>query len=420
MALIGRSPALLSIETTDASLCIPRQAGMHSVDRRLAPSTINPNARIKFDGLGRRRARALLDRIRVGLSCQTKRTVLAVKGCAVASADQVKALVRSHMDGDDDHFYAVAMQVAAREARRGHGKLAEQLRSLIDESKSKRGLTPPLQIGHPHGELASILEARYPQDRLKHIFVSAPLGAQIKRIIREQHHADRILDRGLTLRRKLLLVGPPGTGKTLTASIFAGELGLPLLSIRLDGLITKYMGETAAKLRQVFESTNRTLGVYLFDEFDAIGSRRGMANEVGEMRRILNSFLQMIEQDGSRSLVLAASNHPELLDPALFRRFDDILQYKLPDQTQIESVLKTGLLRMSASKIDWSKLAMLAQGLNHADVKRVVNEILKDALMDQRERISQADIKRLLVERMETVKHVSDLSPPRKGGPHHA
>lgn len=324
----------------------------------------------------------------------------------MASAEQVKALLRSHMDGDDDHFYAVAMQVAAREARRGHGKLAEELRSLIDESKGKRGLGSLLEIGRPHGDLTSILGARYPKSRLKHIVVPAPLRFQIERIIREQHHADRILNRGLTLRRKLLLVGPPGTGKTLTASIFAGELGLPLLSIRLDGWITKYMGESAARLRQVFESTNRTLGVYLLHEFDAIGSRRGMANEVGEMRRTLNSFLQMIERDGSRSLVLAASNHPELLDPALFRRFDDILQYKLPDQIQIENMLRTGLAQTGTDEFDWPKLSLLAEGLSHADVTRVVNDSLKDALMGQRERACQADVERVLAERKEMVKQV--------------
>ena len=352
----------------------------------------------------------LLDRVPDVLICKTEKTVLTVAEHAMASAEQIKALLRAHMDGDDDHFYAVAMQVAAREARRGHGKLAEQLRSLIDESKSKRGLKSPLQIGRPHGELTSILEARYPKNRLKHIVVPAPLMTQIERIIREQRHADRILDRRLTLKRKLLLVGPPGTGKTLTASIFAGELGLPLLSIRLDGLITEYMGEAAAKLRQVFESTNRTLGVYLFDEFDAMGSPRGTADEGGEMRRALTSFLQTIEQDGSRSLVLAASNHSDLLDPALFRQFDDILRYELPDQAQIENILRTGLARTGTDEIDLTNLAALAEGLSHADVTRVVNDILKDALMDQRERIRQADVERMLVERKETVKQVGDLS----------
>ena len=326
----------------------------------------------------------------------------------MASAEQIKALLRSHMDGDDDHFYSVAMQVAAGEAKRGHGQFAEQLRTLIDESKSKRGLRSPLQIGRPHGELATVIEAKYPTDRLKSMVVSDALGDQIRRIVREQRHADQILDRGLRLKRKLLLVGPPGTGKTLTASVLGGELGLPLLSIRLDGLITKYMGETTTKLRQVFESTGRTLGIYFFDELDAIGSRHGMTSEAGEIRRILYRFLQMIEQSSSRSLVIAATKHPELLDPALFRRFDDVLQYELPAESEIVDLLMSRLTPKATKEIYWPDLAMLAKGLNHAEVTLVANEVLKEAIMDQREQICQADIERMLFERKKMIKRLGD------------
>lgn len=340
---------------------------------------------------------------------RAKETVHSAGEHSMASADQIKALLKSHMDGDDDHFYSVAMQVAAREAKRGHGQVAEQLRSLIDESKRKRGLRSPLQIGRPQGELATILEVKYPTDKLKCMVVSNTLQDQIRRIIREQRHAGQILDRGLTLRRKLLLIGPPGTGKTLTASVLSGELGLPLLSIQLDGLITKYMGETAAKLRQIFESVNRTLGVYLFDEFDAIGSRRGMTNEVGEMRRILNSFLQMIEQDGSQSLVIAASNHPELLDPALFRRFDNILQYRMPNKSQTIHLLKARLAQMTTTEISWSDLANKAKGLSHAEVTLVANEVLKHALMNQLTELSQIDIEDMLSERKNMIKQVDEI-----------
>ena len=161
-------------------------------------------------------------------------------------------------------------------------------------------------------------------------------------------------------------MGPPGTGKTLTASVLAGELGLPLLQVRLDGLITKFMGETAAKLRQVFDATGKTRGVYFFDEFDAIGSQRGLANDVGEIRRVLNSFLQMIEQDRSHSLVIAATNHPDLLDTALFRRFDDVLHYDLPDQTQIAALLKARLSGSTLERVRWANLAQAAAGLNCA------------------------------------------------------
>ena len=223
----------------------------------------------------------------------------------MASAEQIKALLKSHMDGDDDRFFSVAMQVAAHEARLGHGKLAEELRSMIDEAKERRGASPPVPIGRPRGELANLLEASYPKARLGEMILTDALADQIQRVIREQRHAGRIVEHGLSPRRKLLLTGPPGTGKTMTASVLAGELGLALFEVRLDGLITKFMGETAAKLRQVFDAKSRTRGVYFFDEFDAIGSQRGIANDVGEIRRVLNSFLQMIEQDRSHSTALS-------------------------------------------------------------------------------------------------------------------
>ena len=214
----------------------------------------------------------------------------------MASAEQIKALLKSHIDGEDDRFFSVAMQVAAHEARFGHGKFAEELRAMIDEAKGRRGAGQPVPIGRPRGELANLLEASYSKARLGEMIMNDVLADQIRRVIREQRHAGRIVEHGLSPRRKLLLTGPPGTGKTMTASVLAGELGLPLFQVRLDGLITKYMGETAAKLRQIFDATSRTRGVYFFDEFDAIGSQRGIPNDVGEIRRVLNSFLQMMEQ----------------------------------------------------------------------------------------------------------------------------
>ena len=227
------------------------------------------------------------------------------------------------------------------------------------------------------------------------------LACQLKRVIREQRQAEQLLSHGLSPRRKLLLVGPPGTGKTLTAGMLAGELGLPLLQVRLDGLITKYMGETAAKLRQVFDATDRTRGVYFFDEFDAIGSQRGLGNDVGEVRRILNSFLQMIEQDESHSLIVAATNHPEILDQALFRRFDDILHYGLPDETQIAALLKARLGRKARKGVAWKRLAAKANGLSYAEIVRACDEALKEAVIDQKESIGESGIRRAIEERAE-------------------
>lgn len=322
----------------------------------------------------------------------------------MASADQLKALLASHIEGNDDRFYSVAMQVAAHEAKLGHGKLAEDLRALIDNAKSQRRAASPVPINRPRGELASLLEVSYPKTRLGDMILSDTLGEQLRRVMREQRHAGRILEHGLSPRRKLLLIGPPGTGKTLTASVLAGELGLPLLQVRLDGLITKFMGETAAKLRQIFDTTGRTRGVYFFDEFDAIGSQRGLTNDVGEIRRVLNSFLQMIEQDRSHGLIVAATNHAEILDPALYRRFDDILHYNLPDKSQIANLLKTRLSGTAAKRVRWQFLADFAAGLNYAEVTRAANDVLKDALIRQCAYVREADIKIMLNER----KNISD------------
>lgn len=317
----------------------------------------------------------------------------------MASADQLKALIKSHLEGDENRFFSVAMQVAAHEAKLGHGKLAEELRALVDEAKQRRGPGQPVPISRPRGELANLLAVSYPKVRLSEMILDDKLSQQIQRVILEQRHAARILEHGLSPRRKLLLVGPPGTGKTLTASVLASELGIPLFQIRLDGLITKYMGETAAKLRQVFEATDHNRGVYFFDEFDAIGSQRGLTNDVGEIRRVLNSFLQMIEQDRSHSLIVAATNHAEILDRALFRRFDDVLHYDLPNEAQISVLLKTRLSRFVDKDVSWGKLAKEATGLNYAEVTRAADEVIKAALIDERKYIKEADIFVMLEER---------------------
>ena len=325
----------------------------------------------------------------------------------MASAEQLKALLKSHVDGDDDRFFSVAMQMAAHEARRGHGRLAVELRALIDQAKSRLDTGVPIPIGRPRGELASLLEASFPKARLGDMVLGPDLADQIQRVIREQRHAGRILERGLAPRRKLLLTGPPGTGKTLTASVLAGELGLALFQVRLDGLITKYMGETAAKLRQIFEATQRTRGVYFFDEFDAIGSRRGLANDVGEIRRVLNSFLQLIEQDRSHSLVVAATNHPDLLDSALFRRFDDILHYDLPARAQIAVLLKARLHAAAVKRVRWQTLASFAAGLSCAEVTRAADEVLKDALIRSQNLVHEQDIRLMLKERQDIARKMT-------------
>lgn len=326
----------------------------------------------------------------------------------MATDDQVKALIRSHADGDDTRFYAIAMQVAAQAARSGHGKFAQELRELVDQVKARakatepaRGPTP-IPLAQPRGELAGLLTVGYPKIRVSDMALPDPLRARLDRVLTEQRERDRLREHGFAPMRKLLLVGPPGTGKTMTAAALAGELGLPLFSIQLDGLITKYMGETAAKLRLVFEALQSTRGVYLFDEFDALGSERGAKNDVGEIRSVLNSFLQFLEQDESDSLVLGTTNHVALLDRALFRRFDTVLEYALPTEEIATQVMRGRLALLDTSTIDWPTAANAAAGLSHAEIAMACEHAAKNAILDHTTTVRDADLAAALAERRNT------------------
>jgi SpoVK/Ycf46/Vps4 family AAA+-type ATPase len=316
------------------------------------------------------------------------------------AAEQLKALLQSHIEGDDAQFYSVAMQMAAHEAKLGHGKLAQDLRNLIDKAKSTSAIsTKPTLLVKPRGELSGLLEVSYPKLKLADMVLSPEVSERLKRLLKEQIQIQKIRSFGLSPRKKLLLIGLPGTGKTLTASALAGELGLPLFVVRLDNLMTKFMGETAAKLRLIFDAIAQTRGVYLFDEFDSIGSQRGLSNDVGEIRRVLNSFLQMIEQDDSNSLLIAATNHAQILDAALFRRFDDVIEYQLPDPAQIINLLKNKLAVFQAFCIQWEKAAEVASGLSCGDITKACEDAIKDAIIHDREKVTHADLLRAIKER---------------------
>ena len=323
----------------------------------------------------------------------------------MANGEQIKALLRSHIEGNEPHFYSVAMQLAAREARRGHGRLAEDLRTLVEKGKNGSA-RDGLDRASRTSELAGLLMVSEPRTRLSDMVLSESLDDQIRRVLSEQQHADRILSHGLSVRRKLLFVGPPGTGKTLTASALAGELGLPLFEIRLDSLLTKFMGESAAKLRQVFDATSRSRGVYFFDEFDAIGSNREHPNDVGEIRRVLNSFLQMIEQDDSHSVIAAATNQPGILDAALLRRFDDVLRYETPTIALASDLLKRRLARWASADTDWDALARAVPELSFAELTLACDDAVKDAIIGGWKEVAQHTIVRRLTSRREMADRV--------------
>ena len=195
--------------------------------------------------------------------------------------DHITAMLRSHASGDDSTFYSVALQIAAKEAKRGHHVLAGDIKKAVDASREVTRKPHVTSLAQPRGDLAELIITSHPSTRLRDLVLPRALQDQIKHVIAEQRQRKRLLDSGFTPVHRLLLEGPPGTGKTMTASVLAHELSLPMFTVRLDALMSKYMGETASKLRQIFDQVDTRRGVYLFDEFDALGADRA-GNDVGD------------------------------------------------------------------------------------------------------------------------------------------
>ena len=224
--------------------------------------------------------------------------------------------------------------------------------------------------------------ASYPLTRLSDMVLDKDALSSLQKIVDEHRHRLKLAKHGLRPRRKFLLIGPPGTGKTLTASALAGELSLPLLTIQLDGVITKYMGETSSKIRLVFTAMKTTRGVYFFDEVDALASKRLLGNDVGEARRMLNSILQMLDDDDSDALIIAATNHPELLDPAIFRRFESSIEYRLLPTEKIREVFSKALAVFDTSKVEWTNVDARAFGMSQAEMIRVAEDAARAAVLN--------------------------------------
>jgi SpoVK/Ycf46/Vps4 family AAA+-type ATPase len=313
----------------------------------------------------------------------------------MAKADYIVSLIKSHFGNEPDRFNSIALQIAAHEAKLGHNIVANDIKNIIDKAKETKHKTKTFSP-----DLQDLIIENVPSARLSDIIASNDIETKLNRIISEFVQRDKLRKHDLRNRRKILLSGPPGTGKTLTAYIVANELNLPLYTILMDKMVTKFMGETSAKLRQIFDLIEQKQGVYLFDEFDAIGGERSRDNDVGEMRRVLNSFLQFIERDNSDSLIIAITNNKQLLDQALFRRFDDVILYNLPSLEEKEALLKNRLSQFQ-KKIRFEDLLPNINGLSHSEISLACIDAIKETILNEKQQMNNELLLKAIKDRNE-------------------
>lgn len=344
------------------------------------------------------------------------------------AGELVRKLLQAHAKGDHAAFQAAAEAYIAEERRKNHHVLANDLeRALLNGSYDSRTSNGTLPRGLNLFGLAEhdlprdsergaiLVEIVEPRRTLDDLVLAVEAREGLERIVAEQGRADILRSHGLRPISKALFCGPPGCGKTVAAEAVAQALYLPLVLVRFDAVVSSYLGETAANLRKVFSFAASRQMVMLFDEFDAIGKHRTAIEEHGELKRVVNAFLQMLDGFRGESLLLAATNHQGLLDPALWRRFDEVVCFERPNAEAIAEILRrvTHQVGLTPGVVLIERARDLV-GAAHADAERIGLDAVKRTVLDHRahvtaEALEQA-IQRYLVRRALTTPDEADPS----------
>lgn len=341
----------------------------------------------------------------------------------MARADLLKQLFRAYRDNDRDSFLSVANSIADEERKKHHPTLANELLRILNNGvaaavPSLRGSFQPSPRDHEKN--APLLEIRHPDRFFADLVLHSETEDILLKVMREFRQWDILEVNGLRPSHKLLFCGPPGCGKTATAEAIAAELGLPLVYVRFDSVVSSLLGETASNLRKVFDYIEMDTWVVLFDEFDAIGRSRDDATEHGEIKRVVNAFLQMLDNFHGRSVLIAATNFEQALDPALWRRFDEVMRFERPTVEQIEELIKKRLIPVRNSRVSVKKCSAQLEGSTFGDIDRIANDILKSCALDGRSRLQAQDLQSAIdshASRKQVMRNSASAALPRVDAP---
>lgn len=303
----------------------------------------------------------------------------------MATGKLLRQLIKSGMEGNAEAFRAASEEVIREERQKQHHLLANDLERLLYGRTRDFAHSPGRPLGKPPVDRErnlALLDLREPVRRLDDAVLSDETRSAIEEVLQEHHHQDRLSSYGLSAADRLLFYGPPGCGKTLTAEVIASELGLPLVIVRVDAVVSSYLGETAANLRKVFDFAAANAAVVLFDEFDALAKERADEAEHGELRRVVNAVLQMMDAYTGRSVLIAATNHETILDLAVWRRFEEVLLFEPPNLDQLRRLLSLKLRGVRRDfELEDEVVTALFKDMTHADVERVLRRAIKEMVL---------------------------------------
>ncbi|NLS45284.1 MAG: ATP-binding protein [Firmicutes bacterium] len=338
----------------------------------------------------------------------------------MARGELLRKLFLSYRRGNDNDFRSVAIEIISEEEKKNNHHLAKDLFRIlendnVDSVNSRRfSYINSTSLPKDQERQTHLVDIREPNLHMQDILINKENTVIIQRILKEFSKSELLRVHGMKPLTKLLFCGPPGCGKTLCSEIIASELGLPVLYTRFDAIVSSYLGETAANLRRVFDYAAGGRWVVFFDEFDAIGKARDDISEHGELKRVINSFLQLLDSFSNNSILIAATNHEQLLDPALWRRFDEVMFFPRPTVHEIRSLLKMKVENFPHYGLNYKELAPKFKGLSHADVERVCFDAIKASILDDKDSLDQEVLEEALKRQKKRLDIAENASKRRK------